>query len=99
MRASVEITNAGDRGAEEVLQLYVRDMVGSVTRPVKELKGFERIHLKAGESKDVTFTITPDMLKFYNYNLDFVLEPGEFEVMVGPSSQLKDLKKETIIVR
>ena len=97
--ATVRVTNTGNRDADEVVQLYIHDIVASISRPVKELKGFERIHLKAGESKDVTFTITPDMLKFYNYNLDFVLEPGEFEVMVGPSSQLKDLKKETIIVR
>jgi beta-glucosidase len=54
---------------------------------VKELKGFQRIHLEAGESKKVTFKLTPDMLKFYNYNLDFVLEPGEFQIMVGPNSR------------
>ena len=68
-------------------RLYIRDLHASVARPVKELKGFQRIHLEAGESKKVTFKITPDMLKFYNYNLDFVLEPGEFQIMVGPNSR------------
>ena len=99
LTATIRVTNTGTRDADEVVQLYIHDVVASISRPVKELKGFERIHLKAGESKDVTFTITPELLKFYDYNLDYVLEPGEFEVMVGPSSQLKDLKKETIIVR
>ena len=61
--------------------------VGSITRPVKELKGFERIHLKKGESKQVTFTITPELLKFYNYDIQYVYEPGEFHVMIGPNSR------------
>ena len=73
------------------VQLYIRDLVGSVTRPVKELKGFEKIFLKAGESKKVSFKITPELLKFYNYNLDFVCESGDFEVMIGRNSQ--DVKK------
>ena len=63
--------------------------------PVKELKGFQRIHLKAGESQVVTFTITPDLLKFYDYNLDYVLEPGSFDIMIGPNS--RDVKKKTIV--
>ena len=69
------------------VQLYIRDLIGSVTRPVKELKGFEKIFLKAGESKQVSFKLTADMLKFYNYNLDFVCEPGDFEVMIGGDSR------------
>ena len=73
--------------------MYIRDMVGSVVRPVKELKGFQRISLKKGESKKVTFTIDAELLKFYNTKLDFVCEPGEFEVMVGPNSRDVKVKK------
>lgn len=91
LTASVTVTNTGNYDADEIVQLYIRDLVGSITRPVKELKGFERIHLKKGESKQVTFTITPELLKFYNYNLDFVCESGDFEVMIGRNSQ--DVKK------
>lgn len=91
LTATVTVTNTGKRDGAEVVQLYIRDLVGSVTRPVKELKGFEKIFLKAGESKKVSFKITPELLKFYNYNLDFVCEPGDFEVMIGGSS--KDVKK------
>ena len=71
----------------EVVQLYIRDMVGSIARPVQELKGFERISLKPGESRLVSFKITPDLLKFYNKDLNYVCEPGDFEVMVGPNSR------------
>lgn len=97
--ATIRVTNTGTRDADEVVQLYIHDVVASISRPVKELKGFERIHLKTGESRNVTFTITPDLLKFYNSNLDYVLEPGEFEIMVGPNSSLKDLKKVTLTVK
>ena len=85
--AVVTVTNTGKRDGAEVVQLYIRDLVGSITRPVKELKGFERIHLKKGESKQVTFTITPELLKFYNYDIQYVYEPGEFHVMIGPNSR------------
>lgn len=88
LTATVTLTNTGKKDGAEVVQLYIRDLVGSVTRPVKELKGFEKIFLKAGESKKVSFKITPEMLKFYNYNLDFVCEPGDFEVMIGGDSQM-----------
>ena len=91
LTATVTVTNTGKRDGAEVVQLYIRDLVGSVTRPVKELKGFEKIFLKAGESKKVSFKITPELLKFYNYNLDFVCESGDFEVMIGRNSQ--DVKK------
>lgn len=84
--ASVTVTNTGKRDGAEVVELYVRDMVGESSRPVKELKGFEKIELKAGESKDVSFKITPDMLSYYNHELDFVLEPGDFEIMIGSAS-------------
>lgn len=94
---TVNVSNAGSREATETVQLYIRDLVASVSRPIKELKGFERITLKAGESRDVTFTVTPDMLKFYNAGLEYVLEPGDFEVMVGPNS--RDVKRSRITVK
>ena len=85
--ASVTVTNTGDRAGSEVVQLYLRDLVGSVTRPVKELKGFEKIYLQPNESRTVRFTIAPEMLKFYNADLKFVAEPGDFDVMIGPDSR------------
>lgn len=94
--ASVTIKNTGNYDADEVVQLYIRDVVGSISRPVKELKGFQRIHLKTGESQTVTFTITPDLLKFYDYNLNDVIESGDFDIMIGPNS--RDVKKKTITV-
>ena len=86
--AKVTITNTGKRDGAEVVQLYIRDLVGSITRPVKELKGFEKIFLKAGESKTVSFKITPDLLHFYDYDLNYVAEPGDFDLMVGGNSQV-----------
>ncbi len=86
LTATVTVKNTGSREGTETVQLYIRDLVGSVSRPVKELKGFERITVAPGESRDVTFTVTPEMLKFYNFNLDFVNEPGDFDLMVGPNS-------------
>jgi beta-glucosidase len=85
--ASVTVTNTGDYDADEIVQLYIHDLEASVCRPVKELKGFQRIHLAKGESKEVTFKITPDMLKFYDARLDYVLEPGDFDIMIGPNSR------------
>lgn len=87
LTASVTVTNTGQFAGSEVVQLYIRDLVGSTTRPVKELKGFEKIYLQPGQSRVVNFTITPDMLKFYNYDLKFVAEPGDFEVMIGSNSR------------
>ncbi len=87
----VDVTNSGDYDGKEVVQLYTRDLVGSVTRPVRELKGFQKIELKKGETKTVTFKLTVEDLKFYNYDLDFVAEPGAFEVYVGTNSNA-DLK-------
>lgn len=84
--ATVEVTNTGDVFGKEVVQLYIRDVVGSTTRPVRELKGFEKIALESGETKSVSFEITPDMLKFYDYDMNFVVEPGEFELFIGGSS-------------
>lgn len=85
--AAVTVTNTGKRDGAEVVQLYIRDLVGSITRPVKELKGFEKIFLKAGESKTVTFKITPELLRFYDYDLKQVAEPGGFDVMIGGDSR------------
>lgn len=84
--AKVTVTNTGRREGAEVVQLYIRDLVGSVTRPVQELKGFEKVWLKPGETKEVTFRIDNEMLKFYNHALEFVSEPGRFHAMVGGSS-------------
>ena len=84
--ATVTLTNTGTRDGAEVVQLYLRDLVGSITRPVQELKGFQKVFLKAGESREVSFKITADLLKFYDYDLDFVCEPGDFDVMIGGSS-------------
>jgi len=86
VQASVTITNSGNYDGAEVVQLYIRDMVGSITRPVKELKGFQKVMLKKGESKKVTFDITPENLKFYNGDLKYDWEPGEFDLMIGTNS-------------
>lgn len=91
LTASVTVTNTGKYDGKEVVQLYIRDIVGSVTRPVKELKGFQKIELKAGETKTVSFSITPEDLKFYNYDLKYDWEAGDFEIMIGGNS--RDVKK------
>ena len=93
------LTNKGDRDGVEIAQLYIRDCYSSVTRPVKELKDFARVELKAGESKRVKFTITPEKLQFYNIDMKRVVEPGEFEVMIGGSSMDKDLIKTKFTVK
>ena len=87
--ASATITNTGDRAGEEVVQLYVRDMVGSVTRPVQELKGFEKIALEPGEARTVSFTLTPDDLAFTRQDMTRGWEPGEFQLWIAPSSGAK----------
>jgi len=85
--AAVTVTNTGKKDGAEVVQLYIRDLVSSVKRPVMELRGFEKIKLKGGESAIVKFTITTDLLKFYNANLDYVYEPGAFEILIGGNSR------------
>jgi beta-glucosidase len=92
--ASVTLTNTGSYDGKEVVQLYIRDLVGSITRPVSELKGFQKISLKPGESTKVSFTITPEDLKFYNYELKYDWEAGDFEIMIGTNAQA--VKKATI---
>ena len=92
IKVQLEVTNIGDMDGDEVVQLYIRDKVSSVTRPVKELKGYKRIHLKVGETKKVIFEITPESLAFYDIDMNYVVEPGSFNIMTGPSSYYKDLK-------
>ncbi|HPL77281.1 MAG TPA: beta-glucosidase BglX [Paludibacteraceae bacterium] len=91
IKATVTVTNTGKTDGEEVVQCYIRDMVGSVTRPVKELKGFEKIFLKAGESKEVSFTITPDLLAFHRLDMTYGTEPGDFKLFIGGNS--RDVKE------
>ncbi|HWV73071.1 MAG TPA: beta-glucosidase BglX [Pseudosphingobacterium sp.] len=88
---SVKVTNTGKLEGKEVVQLYTQDLVGSVTRPVKELKGFQKISLKPGESKEVAFVLSAKDLKFYNTNLEYVAESGDFKVFVGGNS--RDVKE------
>lgn len=95
--ASVTVKNTGNRDGEEIVQLYIHAKTSSCTRPVKELKGFHRIHLKAGEQKTVSFTITDNDLKYYNHELEYILEPGEFDIMVGPNS--RDVKSVTLTIK
>lgn len=96
VKASVSVTNTGQRDADEIVQLYIRDLVASVSRPIKELKGFSRISLKAGETKRVEFDITPETLGFYNSQLKFVVEPGEFNIMIGADSDHLSIAKLTV---
>jgi len=90
LQATIEVTNTGNFDGKEVVQLYIRDLVGSVTRPVKELKGFKKISLKKGETKTVSFEITVEDLKFYNSDLQFVAEPGRFQLFIGTNSDATD---------
>ncbi|HEX8327217.1 MAG TPA: glycoside hydrolase family 3 C-terminal domain-containing protein [Hymenobacter sp.] len=87
LEVKVTVQNTGNADGEEVAQLYIRDMVGSISRPVQELKGFQKVLLKKGESKTLTFRLAPNDLKFYNDNLAFVAEPGDFQVFVGGNSR------------
>jgi beta-glucosidase len=91
LTAKVVVKNTGKYDGEEVVQMYVRDLVGSVTRPVKELKGFEKVMIKAGESKEVTFKITPDMLAFHRIDMTYGTEPGDYKLYIGGNS--RDVKE------
>ena len=97
-RVIADVTNTGTREGTEVVQVYIRDVVSSVTRPIKELKGFQKITLRPGEKKTIRFDITPDRLAFYDVNMKYVVEPGEFFIMVGNSSRDEDLTKVTLTV-
>ena len=92
IKVQVDVTNTGDMDGDEVVQLYIRDKVSSVTRPVKELKGYKRVHIKVGETKNVIFEITPESLAFYDIDMNYVVEPGSFNIMTGSSSHFKSLK-------
>lgn len=94
----MDVTNTGKRAGAEVVQMYIRDCVSSVTRPVKELKGFKKVWLQPGETQPVALDITPESLAFYDVNMKFVVEPGEFEIMVGNSSRDADLQKVILTV-
>jgi beta-glucosidase len=94
----VDVANVGKRAGTEVVQMYIRDRVSSVTRPVKELKGFKKISLQPHEAQTVILDITPESLAFYDINMKYVVEPGEFEIMVGNSSRDEDLQKVVLTV-
>ena len=85
--ASVTVTNTGDRDGDEIVQLYIHDLYATSTRPVKELKGFKKVHIAAGQSAQVAFTITADELSYYDHDLRWVCEPGDFDVFIGPDCQ------------
>lgn len=85
--ASVTITNTGSRAGDEIVQLYIHDIYATSTRPVKELKGFRKVHLEPGASAQVDFTLNKDDLSYYNHDLQWVCEPGDFEIMIGPNSR------------
>jgi beta-glucosidase len=94
----VDVTNTGSRAGAETVQMYIRDVVSSVTRPIKELKGFQKIELQPGEAKTIALDITPESLAFYDVNMKYVVEPGDFEIMVGNSSRDSDLQKVVLTV-
>ena len=88
-----DVTNTGGRAGSEVVQMYVRDKVSSATRPIKELKAFRKLFLQPGETASVAFDIAPEQLAFYDIHMKYVVEPGDFEIMVGSSSRDGDLQK------
>jgi beta-glucosidase len=92
-RVFADVTNTGKREGSEVVQMYIRDVVSSATRPVKELKGFQKVILRPGEKKTISFEIVADLLTFYDVNMNYVVEPGEFTIMIGSSSRDQDLTK------
>jgi beta-glucosidase len=94
--AMVDVTNTGTRAGDEVVQLYIRDEVSFATRPVKELRGFQRVHLNAGETKTISFEIGPDHLSYHGLGMKRVVEPGKFQIMIGTSSA--DLQSVSLMV-
>jgi beta-glucosidase len=98
-QVSADVMNTGDRAGSETVQMYIRDVFSSATRPVKELKGFRRVVLEPGEKQTVTFEITPELLAFYDANMKYTVEPGDFEIMIGSSSRDADLQKVTLAVQ
>jgi beta-glucosidase len=98
-RVSADVTNTGDRAGSETVQMYIRDVFSSATRPVKELKGFQRVMLEPGEKRTVTFDIAPELLAFHDATMKYTVEPGDFEIMVGNSSRDADLQKVVLAVQ
>jgi beta-glucosidase len=94
---SVTVTNTGTIAGDEIAQMYVHPQYGSVTRPIKALRGFARVHLEAGEAKTVSFPITPDLLSYHDINMNYGVEPTDLDVMVGPSSA--DTQKVVLKIR
>ena len=95
---TVEVSNTGKVAGEEIAQLYIRDNISSVTRPVKELKSYQRVALEPGETKTITFTLDAAAFAFYDRNMNYGVEPGEFTLMTGASSNDKDLQKVKLVV-
>jgi beta-glucosidase len=98
-RVLADVANTGARAGDEVVQLYIRDVVSSVTRPIKELKGFRRVSLKPGERTTVAFDVTPAHLALWDIEMQYRVEPGEFRLMVGTSSRSEDLQTATLRVK
>ena len=94
----MDVSNTGSRPGTEVVQMYIRDRVSSVTRPLKELKGFKKVSLEPSQKRTVALDITPESLAFYDVNMKYVVEPGEFDILVGNSSRDEDLHKVTLTV-
>jgi beta-glucosidase len=97
-RVSVDVKNTGDRSGTETVQLYIHETTGPVATPVRQLRGFERVDLKAGETKNVTLTLTPEDLQLLDRDMHWRVAPGVFEIMVGPSSEHLPLKGELTVV-
>ena len=99
LQATINLTNSGEREGTEIVQLYIRDCYSNVSRPVKELKDFMRVSLQPGETKTLTFTLPAHKLAYYNEDMEWTVEPGEFEIMIGSSSADEDLIKKTFLVK
>src|SRR5699024_9494403 len=97
LQVTVDVQNTGERTGEEVVQLYIRDLVASVTRPVKELRAFEKIELRPGQRKTASFTLTAEDFSFYNQELERVIEPGLFKLFTGTNS--RDVKTSEVVIR
>jgi beta-glucosidase len=96
---SVEVTNTGKMAGDEIVQLYIRDEYSSVTRPVKELKDYKRVHIDKGETRNVVFKLPVSSLAFYDLNMNYVVEPGNFIIMAGASSKDNDLLKKNLLIK
>ena len=95
--ATVTVKNTGNMDGKEIVQLYIHDVESTSTRPVKELRGFQKVDIKAGETKTITFELSTEDLKYYNHELQYVCEPGDFEIMIGPNS--RDTKTAVLTVK